>query len=225
LAVASARYAWIQQVTQAAVSHSARGSARCGTLDRIATHPIWGIPLAILIMLAAFAVAMVIAMPVMSAAMGGLPYLIEATGQALAGAPAWIGALLTDGLLPGIGMALAFPGFLFGMFLPMLTSLGCNVAGLLGSGVVDSWQQRMMTLVMAPNVPHHRPNWKTIRNFTWDHTKSFVTRGVTPTASRDRMCTYSRVSLMIAADFLPIEEIRVTSPVLTRSASSPTVVT
>ena len=209
-------------------------------------------------MWAAFAVAMVIAMPVMSAAMGGLPYLIQATGQALAGAPAWIGALLTDGLLPGIGMALAFPGFLFGMFLtigfvedigylarvafggdrlmsriglhgklflPMLTSLGCNVAGLLGSGVVDSWQQRMMTLVMAPNVPHHRPNWKTIRNFTWDHTKSFVTRGVTPTASRDRMCTYSRVSLMIAADFLPIEEIRVTSPVLTRSASSPTVVT
>ena len=52
-------------------------------------------------MWAAFAVAMVIAMPVMPAAMGGLPYLIQATGQALAGAPAWIGALLTDGLLPG----------------------------------------------------------------------------------------------------------------------------
>jgi ferrous iron transport protein B len=35
----------------------------------------------------------------------------------------------------------------------MITSLGCNVAGVLGSRVVDSWQQRMMTLVMAPIVP------------------------------------------------------------------------
>lgn len=174
-------------MTREAVSHTAQGSqVRRGKFDRIATHPVWGIPLAILIMLAAFGVAMVIAMPVMSAAMGGLPYLIEATRQGLAGAPAWIGALLADGLLPGVGMALAFLGFLFGMFLaigfvedigylarvafigdrfmsriglhgksflPMLTSLGCNVAGVLGSRVVDSWQQRMMTLVMAPIVP------------------------------------------------------------------------
>jgi len=273
LTVASARYAWIQQVTREAVSHTAQGSqVRRGKFDRIATHPVWGIPLAILIMLAAFGVAMVIAMPVMSAAMGGLPYLIEATRQGLAGAPAWIGALLADGLLPGVGMALAFLGFLFGMFLaigfvedigylarvafigdrfmsriglhgksflPMLTSLGCNIAGVLGSRVVDSWQQRMMTLVMAPIVPclavwgvtgffsalffgaaaplvtvallvtliawlaftgflfkrlfikeepgglimelppYHKPNWKTIWNFTWGHTKSFITRGVT----------------------------------------------
>jgi ferrous iron transport protein B len=187
LAVASARYAWIQQVTLEAVRHAAQGSkARRGKFDQIATHPVWGIPLAILIMLAAFAVAMVIAMPVMMTAMSGLPYLIDATRQFLAGAPAWMSAMLADGLLPGVGMALAFLGFLFGMFLaigfvedigylarlafvgdrfmsriglhgksflPMLTSLGCNVAGVLGSRVVDSWQQRMMTLVMAPIVP------------------------------------------------------------------------
>jgi ferrous iron transport protein B len=273
LAVASARYAWIQQVTLEAVRYSAQGSkARRGKFDQIATHPIWGIPLAILIMLAAFAVAMVIAMPVMMTAMSGLPYLIDATRQILAGAPAWVSAMLADGLLPGVGMALAFLGFLFGMFLaigfvedigylarvafvgdrfmsriglhgksflPMVTSLGCNVAGVLGSRVVDSWQQRMMTLVMAPIVPclavwgvtgffgtlffgaaaplvtvallvtliawlvftgflfkrllikeepgglimelppYHRPNWKTIWRFTWGHTKSFITRGMT----------------------------------------------
>jgi ferrous iron transport protein B len=223
-------------------------------------------------MLIAFGVAMIIAMPVMMGAMGGLPVLIEGTRQALAGAPAWLSAMLADGLLPGVGMALAFLGFLFGMFLvigfvedvgylarvafvgdrfmnriglhgksflPMLTSLGCNVAGVLGSRVVDSWQQRMMTLVMAPIVPclavwgvtgffgtlffgsaaplvtvallvtliawllftgflfkralikeepgglimelppYHKPNWKTIWGFTWGHTKSFITRGMT----------------------------------------------
>jgi ferrous iron transport protein B len=35
----------------------------------------------------------------------------------------------------------------------MFTSLGCNISGVLGSRVVDSWQQRMMTMVMAPIVP------------------------------------------------------------------------
>jgi ferrous iron transport protein B len=188
LAVASTRYAWIQQVTREAVSQSARGGAaiRRGRFDKIATHPVWGIPLAILIMLVAFGVAMIVAAPVMMTTMGGLPYLIDATRQALTGAPAWLSAMLADGLIPGVGMALAFLGFLFGMFLvigfvedvgylarvafvgdrfmsriglhgksflPMLTSLGCNVAGVLGSRVVDSWQQRMMTLVMAPIVP------------------------------------------------------------------------
>lgn len=188
LAVAGARYTWIQQITRQTVSHAAQEGVkvRRGKFDKLATHPIWGIPLAVLIMLAAFAVAMVVAMPVMTVAMSGLPYAIEATRQALIGAPAWIGAMLADGLLPGVGMALAFLGFLFGMFLaigfvedigylarvafvgdrfmssiglhgksflPMVTSLGCNVAGVLGSRVVDSWQQRMMTLVMAPIVP------------------------------------------------------------------------
>jgi ferrous iron transport protein B len=274
LIVASTRYTWIQQVIQGAVSQSAQDSAevRRGKFDKIATHPIWGIPLAILIMLIAFGAAMIIAMPVMMITMGGLPSLIDATRQALVGAPAWLSALLADGLLPGVGMALAFLGFLFGMFLvigfvedvgylarvafvgdrfmsriglhgksflPMLTSLGCNVAGVLGSRVVDSWQQRMMTLVMAPIVPclavwgvtgffgtlffgtaaplvtvallvtlivwllftgflfkralikeepgglimelppYHKPNWKTIWSFTWGHTKSFITRGMT----------------------------------------------
>jgi ferrous iron transport protein B len=188
LALASARYAWIQQVIHKAVRQSAQSghAIRRGRFDRIATHPLWGIPLAVLVMLVAFGAAMVIAMPVMMGAMSGLPLLIDAIRQAMVGAPAWLSAMLADGLLPGIGMALAFLGFLFGMFLvigfvedvgylarmafvgdrfmsriglhgksflPMLTSLGCNVAGVLGSRVVDTWQQRMMTLVMAPIVP------------------------------------------------------------------------
>ena len=188
LAMASARYTWIDQITHGAVRNSVQemGKIRRGKFDKIATHPLWGIPLAILIMLLSFGVAMIIAMPMMSLSMGVLPMLIDATRQSLSNAPAWFSAMLADGLLPGVGMALAFLGFLFSMFLvigfvedvgylarvafvgdrfmnriglhgksflPMMTSLGCNVAGVLGSRVVDSWQQRMMTLVMAPIVP------------------------------------------------------------------------
>ena len=274
LAIASTRYAWIQQVVDAAVERPARDSAkiRRGKFDKIATHPIWGIPLAMVAILCAFGVSMVVAAPLMIGAMGGLPLLIEAARSTLAGAPPWLNAMIADGLLPAIGMIVAFGGFMVGVFLvigfvedvgymarvafvadrfmsriglhgksflPMFTSLGCNVSGVLGSRVVDSWQQRMMTLVMAPIVPclavwgvvgffatlffgagaplitiallitliawlaftgflfkrtlikerqggmimelppYHKPNWKTILRFTWNHTKSFLVRGAT----------------------------------------------
>ncbi|WP_319475808.1 ferrous iron transport protein B [Marispirochaeta aestuarii] len=38
-------------------------------------------------------------------------------------------------------------------FMPLLMSFGCNIAGVTGSRTVDSWQQRMTTLVMVSIVP------------------------------------------------------------------------
>ena len=38
-------------------------------------------------------------------------------------------------------------------FMPLLMSFGCNIAGVTGTRVIDSWQQRMVTLVMASIVP------------------------------------------------------------------------
>lgn len=188
LVMASARYTWLQQITDAAVERSIRDESevRRGWFDRIATHPFWGVPLAIVILLAAFMVAVIAAMPLITIGTSGLPTLIVWTRQTLAGAPDWVIAMLSDGLMAGVGMATAFLGFMVGMFLvigiiedvgymarvafvadrfmsriglhgksflPMFSSLGCNIAGVLGCRVVDSWQQRMMTLVMAPIVP------------------------------------------------------------------------
>ena len=38
-------------------------------------------------------------------------------------------------------------------FMPLIMSFGCNIAGVTGTRVIDSWQQRMVTLVMASIVP------------------------------------------------------------------------
>ncbi len=38
-------------------------------------------------------------------------------------------------------------------FMPLIMSFGCNIAGVTGTRVIDSWQQRMITLVMASIVP------------------------------------------------------------------------
>ncbi|MBN2039817.1 MAG: ferrous iron transport protein B [Spirochaetes bacterium] len=38
-------------------------------------------------------------------------------------------------------------------FMPLLMSFGCNIAGVTGTRVIDSWQQRMVTLVMVSIIP------------------------------------------------------------------------
>lgn len=188
LKIASARYEWIRNMLENSISRSAAAKLdfRRGTFDRIATHPVWGVLLSIGIFILSFALAMVIALPIMQLSMGGLPMLIEFVQNSLINSPSWFTSMLADGLLPGVGMALAFLGFMFGVFLvigfvedigymarvafvadrfmsriglqgksfmPMFSSFGCNIAGVLGSRVVDSYEQRMMTLIMAPIIP------------------------------------------------------------------------
>lgn len=38
-------------------------------------------------------------------------------------------------------------------FMPLLMSFGCNIAGVTGTRIIDSWRQRMVTLVMVSIVP------------------------------------------------------------------------
>ena len=38
-------------------------------------------------------------------------------------------------------------------FMPLLLSCGCNIAGVAGTRVIDSWKQKMVTMVMAPIFP------------------------------------------------------------------------
>lgn len=38
-------------------------------------------------------------------------------------------------------------------FMPLLMSFGCNIAGVTGTGIIDSWRQRMVTLVMVSIIP------------------------------------------------------------------------
>ena len=186
--IAGARYQWIQKMLEHVVSRPVKDKSaiRRGKFDKIATHPVWGVFLSILVFILSFAAAMIVAMPLMGAATSSLPALIESIHHGIPNAPDWFIAMLADGLVPGVGMALSFLGFMVGVFLvigiiedvgymarvafvadrfmnriglqgksfmPMFSSFGCNITGVLGSRVVDTWQQRLMTLVMAPIIP------------------------------------------------------------------------
>ncbi len=124
-------------------------------------------------------------------------------------------------------------------FMPFMMSLTCNIAGVLGARVIDSWRQRLITMIMGPIIPcmamwgvvsfigilffgvnaplivvallivmvfhlfltsfllrrfvvkgeqtglimdlppYHKPNFKTIWEYTWTHGKAFLKRGFT----------------------------------------------
>jgi ferrous iron transport protein B len=73
------------------------------------------------------------------------------------------GVYLAFGILEDVGylarLAYVFDGSMsrIGLhgksFMPLLMSFGCNIAGVTGTRVIDSWRQRMITLVLVSIIP------------------------------------------------------------------------
>jgi ferrous iron transport protein B len=185
---AGARYSWIQKAVSSALGSSEMiaGTRRRSGFDRAAIHPFWGKFIALGIMILAFAVAMIVAIPIMTIVQIMLPHILAGVNNLFAAAPSWLGSLFADGLIPGISVAVMMLAYIFGVylvfgiledigylarlafvfdgwmnriglhgksFMPLLMSFGCNIAGVTGTRIVDSWQQRMTTLVMVSIVP------------------------------------------------------------------------
>ena len=188
LHAAGCRYGWIAEVLSKVVSKTPQQkfSKRGKRFDRMATHPVFGKAFAVLVMMLSFAVAMIIAFPIMGAVRPATVLVTDLVREQFTGGSFWFGSMLADGLIPGISVALMMLAFIFGVyivfglledvgyvarlayvfdrpmnriglhgksFMPLLMSFGCNIAGVTGTRVIDSWQQRMVTLVMASIVP------------------------------------------------------------------------
>ncbi|MGQ9586218.1 MAG: ferrous iron transport protein B [Anaerolineae bacterium] len=121
LAVAGARYDWIRRMVRAAVVRPRAGRiTRTDRLDRVATHPVWGL----LVLLLAVGVIFWLTYTVGSPIQAWLDeVVIQRTAawirQALAGAPAWLVGLLADGVLGGAGMVVTFVPILTIFFLAL----------------------------------------------------------------------------------------------------------
>lgn len=187
LLVAESRYNWIQDITQKVVSlPEGQKVPLRSKFDRAATHPLWGKIIALGIVLGAIMAAMLIGAPVAMGIMSGMSAISGVLLKAMAGMPAWLVAAVTDGLIPGLGMALAMLAFVLAVFLvigiledvgymarlgyitdrfmqriglqgkafmPMFMSFCCNVSGIMSARVIDSWQQRLIVIVLAPIIP------------------------------------------------------------------------
>jgi ferrous iron transport protein B len=110
LAIAGGRYEWIARMVRAAVTRPHAGQITVtDRIDRVVTHPLWGV----LILLAVLGVTFWLVYAVGTPLQEMLDHLVLHGGgawlrQALAGGPPWLGSLVVDGLLAGIGTLLTF---------------------------------------------------------------------------------------------------------------------
>jgi len=110
LDIAGGRYEWIGRMVRAAVTHPRAGAiTRTDRLDRVATHPFWGLITLLGIFGLAFWLTYTIATPIANwlsaTVLGALDHLAAAV---LGNAPAWLFGLVSDGLIHGVGTVFTF---------------------------------------------------------------------------------------------------------------------
>ncbi len=111
LDVAGARYAWIGRMIRAAVVRPRVGvMGFTSRLDKVLTHPFWGLLALMSILGLVFALTYAIGTPLQ----GWLEGVLEVFGEQVngglraVGSPSWIADLLSDGLIGGAGMVITF---------------------------------------------------------------------------------------------------------------------
>jgi ferrous iron transport protein B len=121
LAIASGRYEWIGRMVRAAVTRPRSGQVSVTEqLDRIATHPVWGLAALGVVLALMFWLTYAVGVPLQGwlsdVVIGGLA---TAIGEQLAGAPPWLTGLVVDGVLGGVGTVLTFVPILIIFFAAM----------------------------------------------------------------------------------------------------------
>ncbi len=110
LAIASGRYEWIGRMVRAAVIQPRLGQiSLTDRLDRVATHPVWGLFVLAGILGLVFWLTFTLGTPIQdwldSALVAPLGRL---AAGALSGAPGWMQGLVVDGIIGGVGSVLTF---------------------------------------------------------------------------------------------------------------------
>jgi ferrous iron transport protein B len=121
LDVAGARYEWIGRMVRAAIRRPRLGQVSfTDRLDRVATHPGWGLALLLAVFGAVFWLTFSVTGPVQEWLEDNvIAQLSVAAAAALAGGPEWLSGLLVDGLLAGVGIVVTFVPILFVFFLAL----------------------------------------------------------------------------------------------------------
>jgi ferrous iron transport protein B len=110
LDIAGGRYEWISRMVRAAVTQPKAGAiTQTERVDRVATHPAWGLVLLLAMFGLVFWLTYTVATPVAGWLSNSiLAALDRIAGVVLSGAPGWLTSLFTDGLIHGVGTVLTF---------------------------------------------------------------------------------------------------------------------
>ncbi len=108
--IASSRYDWIGKLLRASMSRPGIGQISVTEkLDRVATHPFWGLVILALILGAIFWLTFAIGSPIQAwldtVIVGGASEWVRGV---LSSAPSWLSGLLADGIIQGVGSVITF---------------------------------------------------------------------------------------------------------------------
>lgn len=122
------RYAFVDGICRHMVKGRARpGNDRTDRIDRVAMHPVWGVPIFLSLMFAGFYLTFSLGAPLMVLMEHGIGWLANTvTGLWPPGSPSLLHSLLVDGVIGGVGGVL--------VFLPNIVLLFLVIALLEGSG-------------------------------------------------------------------------------------------
>ena len=128
LAVASGRYEWIERMVRAAVVRPKPGQVTItDRMDRLATHPLWGMLILLGVLGVLFWLTYAIGTPLQAwLETNVVRTLAEAAREMLSSAPAWLSGLMADGVILGVGTVLTLLPVLmiFFAFLGFLEDIG-----------------------------------------------------------------------------------------------------
>ncbi|MGN0166829.1 MAG: ferrous iron transport protein B [Acetatifactor sp.] len=115
------KYAYIEKVVGEVLFHKSRKAAATDKIDRLLTHPVWGIPMFLLIMCLVFFLTFTVGDALKGVFEVGLDFISESVAGALAGIGVadWLQSLIVDGIIAGVGGILTFIPNIFILFLAL----------------------------------------------------------------------------------------------------------
>ena len=127
LAVASGRYEWIGRMVRAAVVQPRLGQVTLtDRIDRLATHPLWGLLILLAVLGLLFSLTFTVGAPLQAWLEIYVVRAADWTRTLLSGQPQWLGGLLANGVITGVGTVLTLMPILIIFFaaLGLLEDIG-----------------------------------------------------------------------------------------------------
>lgn len=115
------KYAYIEKVVNETLFYKNQKAASTDKVDRVLTHPVWGIPMFLLIMCVVFFLTFTVGDLLKGFFEQGLAWLSAAATAGLdaIGVTMWLKSLIVDGIIAGVGGILTFIPNIFILFLAL----------------------------------------------------------------------------------------------------------
>ena len=115
------KYKYIEKVVGEVLFHKNKKAASTDKIDRVLTHPFWGIPVFLLIMCFVFFLTFTVGDALKGVFEAGLSLFSEGAAAALSGMGVsdWLQSLIVDGIIAGVGGILTFIPNIFILFLAL----------------------------------------------------------------------------------------------------------